>query len=138
MSEFLSLSLAPFANCEPFFRNPVSTNDSVGLNMSCLAESKQPIFPWVVLGGYEGVLLIDEGEDRVRGRVMRNGRGIRGGTEGSEDWRRERRGRRESGEIKKKMVGRGNIGKGGVDIGPGGVEAYPMSTPSYITKQIKS
>lgn len=33
---------------------PASTQDTVGLNMSCLAESGQPIFPWISLGGYKG------------------------------------------------------------------------------------
>lgn len=35
-------------------RAPASTQDTVGLNMSCLAESGQPIFPWISLGGYKG------------------------------------------------------------------------------------
>lgn len=35
-------------------RAPASTQDTVGLNMSCLAESGQPIFPWISLGGFDG------------------------------------------------------------------------------------
>ncbi|XP_062596314.1 NPC intracellular cholesterol transporter 1-like [Saccostrea cucullata] len=33
---------------------PASTQDTVGLNISCLAESDQPIFPWIALGGFDG------------------------------------------------------------------------------------
>ena len=33
--------------------DPTSTQDTLGLNMSCLATNSAPIFPWVVMGGYD-------------------------------------------------------------------------------------
>ncbi|KAK3087273.1 hypothetical protein FSP39_003937, partial [Pinctada imbricata] len=33
---------------------PASTSDTTGLNMSCLATSSQPIFPWISMGGFQG------------------------------------------------------------------------------------
>ncbi|CAC5359870.1 unnamed protein product [Mytilus coruscus] len=34
---------------------PASTQDTVGLNISCLATNSAPIFPWVAMGGYDGL-----------------------------------------------------------------------------------
>ncbi|KAL5014594.1 hypothetical protein ScPMuIL_008864 [Solemya velum] len=33
---------------------PASPLDTTGLEMPCLAESGQPIFPWIIFGGYDG------------------------------------------------------------------------------------
>lgn len=38
-----------------FYSAPASTQDTKGLNISCLAVDSAPTFPWVVMGGYDSM-----------------------------------------------------------------------------------